>query len=146
MPIIKATEPVTKAPIDVIVGTPEELVRWYHKHGRKDFEQKDKVAGHANRLHKDGAVYFLAWFLCEDLKKGVALRTIVHECFHLYAYVCGTMQGSEYFSIDSSDNEDDAYHFANLFEEIEHAVQKGLNRIAKSEVVNDIQSDADSKE
>ena len=133
MQISRCTEPVTKALIYVIVGAPEDLVRWYHRHGRKDFKQNGKLRGHANRLYKDGGVYFVAWFLCEDHKLGVPIKTIVHECFHLYAYVCGTMQASEYFCINDSDNEDDAYHFANLYQEVEDGVQKCLDRIARKE-------------
>ena len=92
------------------------------------------MGGHANRLkNDDGAFHFVAWFLCTDHRKGVSLHTVVHECFHLYAYVGGVMLGLECFNIDSTDNEDDAYHFTNLFEEVEHAVQKGLDKMAQLE-------------
>ena len=134
MPVIRCTEPVVKARIDVIVGTGEELEKWYHSHGRKDFHYNGSMGGHGNRLkNDDGAFHFVAWFLCTDHRKGVALHTVVHECFHLYAYVCGVMQDSEYFSINSTDNEDDAYHFTNLFEEVEHAVQKGVDKMEQLE-------------
>ena len=122
-------EPVIHCKIDVIVGRELELATWYYKHGRKDFLPTGNRAGHVNSVKFRGDIFFVIWVPVDTTPS-----TLAHEVFHLFMAIIGLMNSTTEVTIKTYDNEDDAYHFGNLFEIVYDAVEKLRAKEFKSNV------------
>jgi len=122
-------EPVIHCKIDVIVGRELELATWYYKHGRKDFVISGNRNGHVNMVNYLGDTFFVIWFLPDTMP-----NVLAHEVFHLFMAIKGMMNSATDVTIDVYGNEEDAYHFGNLFKAVYDVVEKLRAKEFKSNV------------
>ena len=127
---------MTNLPIPVIVGNENEMLSFLSKHD-KQFDKKESAERIKNcdamvvDVQYKGYDTWVVYFRCDDVRKGVKFKDLAHETFHLWGSLNAFMYGSEYVQYHLDQDEQCAYHFARLFDDMAKVIAEADERFQK---------------
>lgn len=134
--------PLTNLPVPIIVGSENEMISFLSKHD-KQFDRKESTERIKNcdamvvDVQYKGYDTWAVYFRYEDIQKGVKFKDLAHETFHLWGSLNAFMYGSEYVQYHLDQDEQCAYHFARLFDDIAKVIAEADEKFQKEAKLNE---------